>query len=25
MARKIENKKDLKKKGFVVYDLDDWN
>lgn len=24
IAKKIENKEDLRKKGFLVYDLDDW-
>ena len=24
IARKIENKKELRNKGFLVYDLDDW-
>ena len=24
IARKIENKDNLKKKGFLIYDLDDW-
>ena len=25
VARKIENKENLRKKGFIVYDLNDWN
>ena len=24
IAKKIENKKDLRKEGFLVYDLEDW-